>query len=70
MAVLSRSPGRYFEGMMSIDSAKTAERHAERMIEEDRAKRHRLLERAMRLWSEAEADQHLRQLDAPPERLH
>jgi cobalamin biosynthesis Mg chelatase CobN len=45
--------------------------HLEELIEEYRAaKRRRLLQRAIKLWRRAEADQRRAALEAQPERLH
>jgi hypothetical protein len=57
----------------SFDRTYTAERLAriEQTIEEYRAAaRHRLLQRAIKLWRRAEADRRLVELDAQPERIH
>jgi hypothetical protein len=56
-----------------IDHTDPAERNAriERMIEEFRAaKQRQLLQQAIKLWRETEAQQQLERFDAPPERIH
>jgi hypothetical protein len=56
-----------------IDPAHAAEQRAriEQMIEEYReATQQRLLQRAMTLWLNAEADQRLRAFEAQAERVH
>jgi hypothetical protein len=59
--------------MRPIESTHAAERRAriEQMIEEYReATQQRLLQRAMTLWLNAEADQRLRAFEAQAERVH
>ena len=64
---------RYSERVKIIDPAHAAEQRAriEQMIEEYReATQQRLLQRAMTLWLNAEADQRLRAFEAQAERVH
>ena len=76
-AVQSGTVGRirpkYADRVRRIDSTHTAEQRAriEQMIEEYRAAtQQRLLQRAMTLWLNAEADQRLLAFEAQAERVH
>jgi hypothetical protein len=76
-AVQSGTVGRirpkYADRMRPIDATQAAEKRAriEQMIEEYReATQQRLLQRAMTLWLDAEADQRLLAFEAQAERVH
>jgi len=52
-------------------AAKDRAERIDRMIDQYRVdKERRLMRRAMRLWRQAETDQQIGRLDAPPERVH
>ena len=64
---------KYAEPVRPIDATQAAEKRAriEQMIEEYReATQQRLLQRAMTLWLDAEADQRLLAFEAQAERVH
>ena len=68
-----RCAAKYAERAMATDTTDQAERFArvERIIEEYRAARRRLLlERSMKLWRRAEACQRVMALEAQPKRIH